>query len=189
MSRSRAVLAFSLLALVAMPASGQEAKRSGVMGDLLQDVQGVEEKLVSLAQAIPADKFAWRPGEGVRSVGEVVVHVAADNWFIPVLAGVAAPANTGIDSKYETVLAYEKRTMAKDAAIAEMQRSFAHLKKAMNDTPDSALEQQVDMFGQQATRRAVWVLATTHLHEHLGQLIAYARTNDVVPPWSRGGGQ
>jgi uncharacterized damage-inducible protein DinB len=189
MRHSRAVFALSVLALAAAPLSAQEAKRAGVMGDLLQDVQGVEEKLVSLAQAIPADKFAWRPGEGVRSIGEVIVHVAADNWFIPVMAGVSAPANTGIGSGYETVLAYEQQTMAKDAAIAEMQRSFAHLKKAMSDTPDANLGQTVDMFGTQATRRALWVLATTHLHEHLGQMIAYARTNDVVPPWSRGGGQ
>ena len=189
MRQSRAVLAFSLLALVAGSANAQEAKRSGVMGDLLQDVQVVEEKLVSLAQAIPAERFDWRPGEGVRSVSEVLVHVAADNWFIPILAGVQAPSNTGITSSYQTVQSYEQRKLAKDAAIAEMQRSFAHLKQAMNGTPDSALEEQVDMFGQQATRRGLWVMATTHLHEHLGQLIAYARTNDVVPPWSRGGDQ
>jgi uncharacterized damage-inducible protein DinB len=189
MRQSRAVLAFALLALVAGSANAQEAKRAGVMGDLLQDVQGVEEKLVSLAQAIPAEKYAWRPGQGVRSVGEVVMHVAADNWFIPVLAGVNAPANTGITDSYQTVQSYENRQMAKDAAIAEMRRSFTHLKQAMNGTADSALDEQVDMFGQKASRRGLWVMATTHLHEHLGQLIAYARSNDVVPPWSRGGGQ
>jgi len=186
MRQGRIVLAFSLLVLIAGSASAQ-TKRAGVMGDLLQDVQSVEDKLVSLARAIPADRYGWRPGEGVRSVGEVVMHVAADNWFIPVLAGVNAPANTGITNDYQTVVAYETKALAKDAAIAEMQRSFAHLKQAMNNTADGALEEQVNMFGQTATRRSLWVMATTHLHEHLGQLIAYARTNDVVPPWSRGG--
>jgi hypothetical protein len=56
----------------------------------------------------------------------------------------------------------------------------------MADTPESRLGESVSMFGQQATVQSLWILTTTHLHEHLGQLIAYARTNDVVPPWSRG---
>jgi hypothetical protein len=78
--------------------------------------------------------------------------------------------------------------MSRDETIAAVKASFAHLKKAMTDVPDSRLSEPVTMFGQQASMQSLWVLTTTHLHEHLGQLIAYARTNDVVPPWSRGNG-
>jgi hypothetical protein len=55
----------------------------------------------------------------------------------------------------------------------------------MSDTPDAKLDAQIDMFGTKATTRGVWITTATHLHEHLGQLIAYARSNKVTPPWSK----
>jgi len=173
---------------LAMPAAAQAPARAGVMGDLLTDISGAEEKMISLAEAIPADKFDWRPGEGVRSTSEVLMHVAADNFFLPTAAGVAAPEDTGIGSgadSYPTVQAFEQRKATKEQAIAEMRRSFEHLKAAMMDSPEASLDQDVDLFGSTMTTRRLWVLTTTHLHEHLGQLIAYARMNGVVPPWSR----
>jgi uncharacterized damage-inducible protein DinB len=153
--------------------------------DLLKDLNDVEKKLVDLAEAIPEAKYGWTPGPGVRSVSEVFVHVAADNYFIPAMAGTAAPAATGINgSDYKTVQAYEGRKMTKAEAIAEVKASFAHLKQALTDTPDARFTESIDMFGQSNTVRGMWILATTHVHEHLGQLIAYARSNSVVPPWS-----
>ena len=76
--------------------------------------------------------------------------------------------------------------MDRATAMAEMEQSFAFLRKAMTDTPAAAMGENVSVFGQTFTRQYMWILATTHLHEHLGQLIAYARSNNVVPPWSRG---
>ena len=66
-----------------------------------------------------------------------------------------------------------------------MQVSFAHLLKSMADTPDSRLDERVKFFGQDMSVRQVWVATAAHLHEHLGQSIAYARTNGVTPPWSQ----
>ena len=161
-------------------------QRAGLIGDLLRDVTEVEAKLVGLANAMPADKYGWRPREGVRSVGEVFLHVAGDNYLLPTGFGVAAPAATGIKGEdYQTVTAYESRKLGRDPIIAELQESFAHLKKALSDTPDAKLGETVKLFGQNYTVQQVWVMATTHLHEYLGQSIAYARTNGVVPPWSR----
>lgn len=132
--------AFVVSALAAaFTASAAAQQPGGLIGDLLRDIAEVEEKLVGLARAIPADKYGWRPGEGVRSVGEVFMHVAADNYVLPAGLGVAPAASTGIKAEdYNTV-------------------------------------------------QRMWILATTHLHEHLGQSIAYARSNGIVPPWSRGG--
>lgn len=177
-------LALTMGLLLAARAPAQQA---AVVTDLLTDIGQLEEKLTGLARAIPEDKWSWRPAEGVRSVGEVLLHVAADNWFLPTAVGVAAPSATGIlPDNYGTVQAYEGRTLGMADILAEMDRSFAHLKEAMAATPADKLADQITIFGQTFTRQQLWVLTTTHLHEHLGQMIAYARSNGIVPPWSRG---
>lgn len=174
-----------LAAVVALPISAQQ---STLIDDLVRDVTEVEEKLVGLARAIPADKYDWRPGEGVRSVREVFLHVAADNYFIPTAFGVAPPAATGIKADdYSGVQAFEGRDAGPDAVATELEQSFAFLKKALTETSPTTLGESVSFFGSTFTVQQLWVLTATHLHEHLGQQIAYARSNGVVPPWSRGG--
>ncbi len=173
-------------ALLAIGAARGAAQTAPVMADLLTDVGQVEQKMLSLAKAMPADKFDWRPGTGVRSFGEVVLHVAADNYFIPAMVGIDADPSTGVKANdYNSAVAYEQRKLARDAAIAEMEKSFAHLKKAMQGTTQQRLGEKVNMFGQTFSVQQTWILAATHLHEHLGQAIAYARTNGVKPPWSQ----
>ena len=175
--------AAAMFVVVTLAAEAQQAP--SVIADLRADIEEAEKKLLDLARAIPAEKYSWRPAPGVRSIGEVVVHVAADNYLIPAGLGTPADASTGIKGDdYNTVLAYEKRTMNKAAAIAELEKSFAFLKKSLSDTPTARLGESVSVFGSSMTPQKVWILATTHVHEHLGQLIAYARSNGVKPPWS-----
>jgi uncharacterized damage-inducible protein DinB len=178
---------------LATPAVAQQPtaapQRAGLMGDLIRDVAEVEKKLTSLAKEIPEEKQGWRPATGVRSVGEVWMHVAADNYLIPSSVGVAPSAASGIvAADYSTVTKYEQRKLSRDAALAEMTASFAHLRQAMMSTPDAKLDDRVKFFGQDMSVRQVWMATAMHLHEHLGQAIAYARTNHVTPPWSRQGG-
>ena len=174
----------TLLVALTLPLVAQG--REGVMGDLIRDVTEVERKVVGLARAIPAAAYDWRPGTGVRSASEVFMHVAADNYFMPAAMGISVPAETGINGKdYQSAVAFEKRTLTRDQIIAELEKSFAYLKKAMADTPDDKLDATIDLFGRKTTSRASWISTTTHLHEHLGQLIAYARSSNVVPPWSK----
>lgn len=173
-------------AAIALTSAGAQAQANTLVPDLLKDVGEVEQKLVSLAKAIPADKYGWRPGEKVRSIGEVVMHIASDNYFIPAAAGTPAPAATGIKSdSYKTVTDYENRKVSAADAIKEMEASFAFLKKAMQAAPTSSLSAKQKIFGSEMTGQQLWILTTTHLHEHLGQMIAYARSNGVVPPWSK----
>lgn len=175
-----------LLALASAPAAAQQPA-AGLVGDLITDIEEVEGKLLGLARAIPADKWGWRPAEGVRSVHEVFKHVVADNYLIPAMAGAAAPAETGIrGDAYQTALDYENRPLTRDETIAQLESSFAHLKAALRATSESAMNETVALGRNQASKRYLWVLAATHVHEHLGQMIAYARSNGVVPPWSRG---
>ncbi|MGH9172914.1 MAG: DinB family protein [Vicinamibacterales bacterium] len=174
------VLALTL----SLPAAAQT--REGLMGDLIRDISEVETKIVGLAKAMPAGAYDWRPGKGVRSSGEVFLHVAADNYFLPAAMGMTAPPETGIDGKdFKTAAAFEKRTMTRDQIITELEKSFGFLKASMTGTPDAKLDAPLEVFGRKTTSRGLWITTTTHLHEHLGQLIAYARSNNVTPPWSK----
>ena len=181
--RSLATVATVLLMFAA---SANAQTREGLMGDLLKDISEVESKVVGLARAMPEASYGWRPGPGVRSTGEVLAHIAADNYFLPAAMGMAAPAETSINGKdFKTAVAFEKRPMTRDQIIAELTKSFAFLKASMNGMPDAQLNAALEVFGQKSTNRGMWVTTATHLHEHLGQLIAYARSNKVTPPWSK----
>lgn len=167
-----------------LPSLASAQAPAGVIGELQRDLDQVEKKVLGLARAIPESAYAWRPAEGVRSTGEVLQHIAADNYFLPVLAGIPAPAETGITKDYKTAQAFEQKALTRDAAIAEVEKSFAFLRKALS-TAEGKLDVPIDMFGQKTTTRGLWIGTVTHLHEHLGQLIAYARSNKVIPPWSK----
>ncbi len=175
----------TLFIVAAFTVSLSAQTRDGVMGELLKDVADLEKKVLDLAKAIPESAYAWRPGPGVRSTGEVFVHIAADNYFLPVLQGTPAPAETGITKDYKTAAVFEKKPLNKAATIAELEKSFAFLRSSMSSTTDAQLNTAIDMFGQKSTTRGLWITTATHLHEHLGQLIAYARSNKVTPPWSK----
>jgi hypothetical protein len=174
----------AIVLLLAAPSTAQT--REGLMGDLIKDISEVESKVVGLAKAMPEGTYAWRPSPGVRSTGEVFAHVAADNYFLPAAMGIAAPTETGINGKdFKTAAAFEKRSMTRDQVVAELTKSFAFLKTSMNGVTDAQLNAPIELFGQKSTHRSMWVTTATHLHEHLGQLIAYARSNKVTPPWSK----
>lgn len=168
----------------APPADSGQAAPS-LTADLVGDISEVERKITALAKAFPDGKYNWRPAPGIRSVVEVLRHVASDNYFLPALLGTAPDSSTGIKGDdYKTTTAFEMRKVPRDTTIADLEKSFAFLKQTFQNTPAGALGEKVSFFGQESTRQAALVSATTHLHEHLGQLIAYARTNGVKPPWS-----
>ncbi|MGV3708505.1 MAG: DinB family protein [Gemmatimonas sp.] len=155
-----------------------------VTADLAKDVEGVEKKFVDLIKAMPDASMNWRPGAGVRSVREVALHVASENYYLPSLVGGAIAPESGLTSDYKTVEAYEKRDIPKDSVVAALEKSFAAFKQAMSaDT--ASMSGEVDFFGTKMSRQSAWIGMVTHLHEHLGQAIAYARQNKVVPPWSK----
>jgi uncharacterized damage-inducible protein DinB len=183
-SSPRFVVLNGALALAcALPAAAQTAS---VMSDLSSDVAETEKKFIALAKEIPATKYDWRPAPGIRSIGEVIRHVASDNYLIPAALGHAADPSTGIKADdYKTAGAFEKKQATKDQTVADLEKSFANLTKSMQETTPATLGNSVKLFGQSFTTQKVWVLGTTHMHEHLGQLIAYARMNGVKPPWSQ----
>jgi hypothetical protein len=153
-----AALAPAVARAQASPAPADPAK-SATIGALLRDISQAERKLLGLAEAMPEASYSWRPSEGVRSVGEVVMHVAADNYFIPTIAGVAAPSATGIKSgDYPSVQAYESRKVTKAEAVQARRDSFAHLRTAMQAVDDAGLARSMDVFGTKMTGLDLWVL-------------------------------
>ncbi|MGH9857152.1 MAG: DinB family protein [Acidobacteriota bacterium] len=154
----------------------QDTSASGFRAEFLEQMDGVADKLVELAEAVPAEKYSWRPGEGVRSISEVFVHTASGNYFLMKFIGVQAPSDFTRDM--------EKTITTKPEVIAAIKKSVEHLRQAILKTSDSDLEKSVELFGQNTTYRNVFFTAAMHLHEHLGQSIAYARVNGIVPPWS-----
>jgi uncharacterized damage-inducible protein DinB len=173
-------------ALVGPLAPLLHAQTSPVVVDLVGDVRDVQQKMIDLAKVIPAAKMTWRPAPGVRSVQEVLLHVASDNYLLPSLHGTAMPTATKLSARdFKTFETYEKRALTPAQTIAELETSFTHLTAAMTKTTAAQLATPLDMFGQKSNVQKLWIGTTTHLHEHLGQLIAYARSNGVTPPWSK----
>ena len=163
-----------------------ESSGSGeaVVADLRRSAGIAHRKLMALAEAMPEEDYGWRPMEGVRSVGEVFVHVAADNWFGPALMGIEAPPETGVTTDDADVRTYQERTLSKEQILEELDASFRHMLVAMEATGARAGE-EIMLRGNPLTVADLWVLLVVHMHEHLGQSVAYARIRGVVPPWSR----
>jgi len=150
---------------------------SGYRSEVLSEVIVQEDKFTRLAEAIPAEKYTWRPVADVRSFAEVFLHVSAANYNLYKLVGTPPP--TGLDIKN-----LEKSTTDKAKVIATLKDSFAHARKAITAMPDSDLEKSMDWFGGKNTERGILLFIVRHAAEHLGQSIAYARFVGVVPPWT-----
>jgi hypothetical protein len=178
----------SVLALLLTTAPGTGQERTGLMADLIAAVAAVESKVVGLAKAMPESAYAWRPGEGVRSAGEVFIHLAGENYYAAAKFGNMTQAGTGITgAAHAETDAYEQRKMTRAQVIDAVEQSFALMKKSMIGMPDARLETMTEYARQKVTLRTAWTRTTVHIHEHLGQLIAYARTNKIVPPGASDG--
>jgi uncharacterized damage-inducible protein DinB len=161
------VLAIALMVLLAQ---AQPAKFQAAFGE---DAGTLSKKFTGLAQVM-AGKYEWKPGQGVRSVGDVFNLIVEEN-------GLLADALTG-----------KTNTGAEPAPITDpgkmqdaLKASYANLQKAITGLSDNDLQTHVKLFGEDMTKQDAVMLILEDQHEHLGQSIAYARTNGVVPPWSK----
>ncbi|MDX1392829.1 MAG: DinB family protein [Gemmatimonadota bacterium] len=161
---------------------------AGIQSELSRDLGVLEQKYLSLADVM-TEHFAWRPNEDTRSVSEVFTHVGGANLYIPVAFGVEPPAGKEVASFEEAFarMGEMERITDPEAVVASLRGGLAHARHAIAAVPVSELDDEVTIFGQQMTKREGLVLLVTHMHEHLGQAVAYARMNGVVPPWSAGG--
>lgn len=172
------LVTWSFLALLAPAFAFAQDAPTGVRGEILASMMDAGGKVQELAGAIPDSKYTWKPSKEVRSTGQVLLHIVAANYLLPSLVGVKPPMGM------EELMKLDTQTM-EPAKIRQMLKdSYAWAAKAISDTPDSELDTQIDFFGNKMTKRAGLLVLASHSHEHLGQTIAYARSNNITPPWT-----
>jgi uncharacterized damage-inducible protein DinB len=162
--------------VVAPPLSGQSSL-PGFKEEFTGQFGSAARRLVALAEAMPADTYDWRPMEGVMSVATVYMHIARYNYLYPDQnLGVAAPV------AYQ---GFEEEVTEKEDVVAALSASMQHVTDLVATMSDADLEAPARLYGRDVAKRAVLLQLVTHMNQHLGQSIAYARMNGVVPPWSR----
>ena len=166
-----------MVMLVGAAARAQDDPLEGVWQGFDGEWVHVSRQLVSLAEAIPAEKFAWRPGPGVRSTSEVLNHVTLANFHLLSLTGPKSPD----DLKPADM---EKAVTAKAEVIAWLKRSLDAVKTAHAGIKSADLQRKLKVAGRDASVDGMYLRIIIHANEHMGQLVAYARVNGIVPPWS-----
>ncbi|MGH2397546.1 MAG: DinB family protein [bacterium] len=152
-------------------------KGAGFRAEYLAELTVSEDHLLRLAEAIPGDKYDWRPAAGVRSVSEVLLHIAGSNVNLPRVLGLAPREGmVGRD--------YDKSTVNKGEVIAALRESFVFLRRAIERLAEADGDRKLPWFDGESTYRGVLYFMARHTGEHTGQVIAYARINGIVPPWS-----
>jgi len=166
-------------------ADHHEGDGSVYTATLAGNYEFVSGRLVQLAEAIPEDVYTWRPAEGVRSTSETIMHVAGANVGLPMMLGVTPPEGMEMsEDMMAKAQEREKNVTAKAEVIADLKKSIEYGQSAIGDFPVAALGEEIEFFGMNLKKRDLLLILLSHSHEHLGQLIAYARSNDVTPPWS-----
>lgn len=151
--------------------------------EFLADLDTLQSKFLALAEAIPADKYSWRPAEGVRSIGEAFMHVASEYYiWTPMAYGaersaVIAPGREGL-TKFEAM-------SSKADVMKHLKEGFAYTKEKLNGRSEAQITGTQKLFGADMTIIRTSLIMSADLHEHLGQLISYARMNGIKPPWSK----
>jgi uncharacterized damage-inducible protein DinB len=159
------------------------APNGGPAADLLLPFSELEQHVMALANAIPEEKYGWRPGTGTRSIREVLAHIAFGNRLLLAIAD-GTPREEILKLIGENAKR-EADPLTKAQVIQALTESFQTVRKALEAATGGSLGRDADFWGTATTRRGVLTFLDTHIAEHEGQLIAYARMNGVVPPWSK----
>jgi uncharacterized damage-inducible protein DinB len=143
----------------------------------LLDLEGVNKKCVDLAEALSNEKLTWRPSADARSFAEVFLHVAGERYGILSMMGAQPPA--GLKPRE-----LEKSTTDKGQIVEDLNQSWDFASKTINGMSNADFAKLLPKLGPQANEGDVVYILVADAHEHLGQLIAYARENGIVPPWT-----
>lgn len=180
-----AALILTTLGIAPAVAQGADASPGMLRDAYLKNMAAVETKVVGLAEAFPEAKYAWRPMAGVRSVSEVLMHIASEHYvYMPMTFSINPPADLNMGTGRAAIQALEQVTNKADV-IRHLKASFAYQRTILAGIDDKIASGTVTSFGQSHSVAELFNEYIADQHEHLGQLIAYARLNGVVPPWSK----
>jgi uncharacterized damage-inducible protein DinB len=166
-------------------AGNEERTPYDLRGECLSDLQGVQEKFLALANAVPAEKLNWRPSSNSRSFAEVFLHVAAERYVILGLMGAAVPSQFEPMMVQKSTSDFEQST-PKDRArvVDELTKSWEFTQRTLESISNTDFSKPLAKPSRQKTEGNLVFLLLADQHEHLGQAVAYARENGIVPPWS-----
>ena len=170
----------ALAAVLAPAAAAQGAQQAApveisVRAELLRQFDDASGKIVRLAEKMPAESYGWQPMEGVRTVSQVFMHMAAGGYNYARALGTPLPEGVNLRELGNIT--------AKDQVVAELKKAVEHARKAL---AAADLDKEINFRRRPGAAREAAIALAVHMHEHLGQAIAYARSNKVVPPWSEG---
>lgn len=165
----------------------------GFRGEFLWELEIVERQLIALAEAVPEDKYDWRPGANARSVSEVFVHVAGGNFMLLDVVGAVPPVDIygnmsqqGSERLWALVLKNDElgETLREKNAVAGiLRRSLQSVGRAFLETDQTEFDRPLQFFGEETTVRRVYLRLLAHMYEHMGQMIAYVRCIGMNAPW------
>lgn len=167
------------LTLTGSPLSAAaHAEKANFKSEALARVDQLKERVVSLAEAIPADKYSYKPMEGTRSIGDEFMHIAGANYGTGRMIGTPPP--DGFDFQ-----AFGGSATEKSDIVMKLKASFDHFRGAVDAMDGGMPNKPTKIFGgQESTYRGASSALLGHLAEHFGKLISHARANKIVPPWS-----
>ncbi len=172
----------TVMAAVFYLASPTAAQMPSFQDSQVTDIETMKDKFIGLAQEFDESQYDWRPMDGVRSVRDVLGLIIAECHVFPVAWGHEPPAGAGSGFGAELGRA---SALPRAEIISELNTAFDHLIGVVRGMDEAERTSGSSYFGRPMQIDANIVIAMGDMHEHLGQLIAYARTNHVVPPWSR----
>jgi uncharacterized damage-inducible protein DinB len=161
----------------AAAAADRTAPSYDMKAQSLQDLQIVQKKFVDLANTVPTDKLTWRPSADSRSFAEVLLHVAGERYQILALMGATPPSDFPAKG-------FEKSTTDRARIVDELNRSWDFAQNTINGMTNADFAKLLPKLGPQANAGDVVYILVADAHEHLGQSVAYARVNGIVPPWT-----
>ena len=166
----------TLLLFALLSAATLHAQNEGLWEGYTGEWSHTSRQLLALAEATPAEKFSWRPAPGVRSIGEVYMHIAIANFYLLSVTGPKEPA---------VAVSMEKTVTTKADVIDWLKRSLDAVATARAQLKSADFQRKVTIDNKVVTVDGMYLRIIVHANEHMGQSIAYARMNGIVPPWSK----
>jgi uncharacterized damage-inducible protein DinB len=167
----------------------------GFRGEYLSELDVVQTQLLALVDVVPAEVYGWRPAENARSLSEVLVHVAVNNFLLMNGVGVRTQDTEDLYGSLEgdqrsqitaiirKNISLERTVTEKSVVVDLLRRSFEAVRQSVTSASEEEFESTLSFLGERTTKRRIYLRMLVHMHEHMGQTIAYARSNGIRVPW------
>lgn len=176
MKRATTFLLLAAFVLLSLPATAQQT--NNFKDQFNRHFQYASQRLIQLAEEMPAEYYSWSPDGEAFTFERVCMHIARYNYLYPQSSlGIPAPEDIDLDGMEEFT--------GKETVVDYLRRSVDHVETMMEQMPESRLTEDTRLYGRTVNGQAVLMQLITHMSEHVGQAISYARMNEIVPPWNQ----